>query len=210
MKLVIVSDTHCQMSKVKLPDGDLLIHCGDVSNRGSILEITEFNYDLQFVKNRYKHGILMIPGNHDWLFEHSPALAKEIMTNATVLLHEAIEIEGIKFFGSPHTPRFFDWAFNVDRGEPIAQLWKDIPDDTRVLITHGPPYDRLDVIRNEKVGCEELRKTIDERLKALKLHCFGHIHFSHGQMEVDGIKYVNAATCNEKYRTSNQPITVEI
>ena len=31
--------------------------------------------------------------------------------HCTYLEHESVEVEGIKIFGSPHTPEFFDWAF---------------------------------------------------------------------------------------------------
>ncbi len=53
-------------------------------------------------------------------------------------------IEGLKFYGSPWQPTFHNWAFNLDRGEEIKKVWDKIPNDTDVLITHGPPFGILD------------------------------------------------------------------
>ena len=36
-------------------------------------------------------------------------------------------------------PEFFGWGFNLTRGGPLLEKWNMIPDDTDVLITHGPP-----------------------------------------------------------------------
>ena len=211
MKLVIISDTHCKLSKIDLPDGDILLHCGDATFTGSVKEIEEFNHDLQFVKHRYKHGVLFCPGNHDWLFETRPERAKELLSNAKVLIDEEVVIDGIKFYGSPWQPAFCNWAFNLPRGEQLATKWKNIPNDVNVLLTHGPPFDILDVVPRgaEKVGCQDLRIRVDE-LKDLKLHCFGHIHHSYGQIEIDGKKYVNAAICNEMYEPLNKPFVIDI
>ena len=85
------------------------------------------------------------------------------------------EIDGVKFWGSPWQPAFYDWAFNVPRGRQLAEMWALIPDDTDVLITHTPPYGILDQVENgELVGCEDLREAL-LRVKP-KLHVFGHIH----------------------------------
>jgi len=49
-------------------------------------------------------------------------------------------IEDLKFWGSPVQPEFFNWAFNRERGEDICKHWDLIPDDTDILITHGPAF----------------------------------------------------------------------
>lgn len=56
----------------------------------------------------------------------------------TYLEDASCVVEGITFYGSPWQPEFFDWGFNLPRGEPCLQRWRDIPDDVDVLITHGP------------------------------------------------------------------------
>ena len=43
MKIVCISDTHSLQHKMTIPNGDLLIHAGDISSRGKIEEIEMFN-----------------------------------------------------------------------------------------------------------------------------------------------------------------------
>jgi hypothetical protein len=45
---------------------------------------------------------------------------------------------GYKFYGSPYTPAFCEWAFQLNETDAIEK-WKKIPEDTEILITHGPP-----------------------------------------------------------------------
>lgn len=205
IKIICISDTHTMLSKVKLPEGDLLIHSGDATFRGNVTEMIEFNSDLEKIKNKYRLGILYIPGNHDALPDLNPDFAREIITNATILIHEAIEIEGIKIFGSPYTPTFFNWYFMKDRGQQIKEKWEQIPEDTNILITHGAPMGILDMVpRGIHAGCEELHKRVFE-LKDLRLHVFGHLHSGNnkkygGIVKQNDITFINAAICNEEYK----------
>lgn len=41
-------------------------------------------------------------------------------------------------------PEFGGWAFNLPRGTPCLEKWNNIPDDTDILITHGPALGRFD------------------------------------------------------------------
>jgi hypothetical protein len=34
---------------------------------------------------------------------------------------------------------FYDWAFLKHRGDAINEIWKKIPKDVDILVTHGPP-----------------------------------------------------------------------
>lgn len=207
LKLVIISDTHNQHEGMKLPDGDLLIHCGDCTGRGDLKAILNFNKWLGTVKDQFKHGVIMTPGNHDFGFQNTPEIVIPMMTNAKVLINEAIEIDGLKFYGSPITPTFCNWAFMKDRGEEIAQVWEGItPCD--VLITHGPPKNILDRCPNGNVGCEALAKRVFE-VKP-KLHCFGHIHSGYGYHSEEGIKFINAAILDNDYKRKHSPITIEV
>jgi len=104
-------------------------------------------------------------------------------------------IEGLKIWGSPVQPEFFNWAFNRERGEDICKHWDLIPDDTDILITHGPAFGILDrVLEGEYVGCSDLLKKI-KQIKP-KIHAFGHIHEAYGQCEEDGTTFINACNVN--------------
>jgi predicted phosphohydrolase len=189
----------------KIPDGDVLIVAGDISSDGSKQGTQVFNTFLGRQPHKFK---LVIAGNHDWfLYKHD---GYEILYNAIYLQDEEVVIEGVKFYGSPYQPEFLNWAFNLRRGLPLERKWKEIPADTDVLITHGPPHGILDLAPDDKehVGCEDLLKRVYE-VKP-KVHVFGHIHDCHGREDRDEIIFVNASTCTEKYEPINPAIVVDI
>lgn len=217
MKVVLISDTHKQLGSVEIPEGDILIHAGDLTGSGSLNQMLPELAILGDLKQRFKH-IIVICGNHDFLGEENPEIMRLLCKDKGLIYldHEAIEIEGFKIFGSAYTPEFFDWAFNVPRGEPLAKKWAAIPDDTDILVTHGPPNGILDLIpphyyregQSPHVGCEELLKRVIEVNP--KIHVFGHIHHSYGKLEMYGTTFVNASICDEKYYPGNRPVVVEI
>src|SRR5690606_26824204 len=133
MKLVHISDTH--QERMYVPNGDILIHSGDATSLGTVPEILKFKNWFNALPHKHK---LFVPGNHDWLFQKNESLAREIMENTIVLIDEEITIDGVKFYGTPWTPMFFNWAFMKDDLE-LMDVFQNIPEDINVLITHGPP-----------------------------------------------------------------------
>lgn len=218
MRIVAISDTHSLHNQIKdIPDGDCLVHAGDMT--GSLLhqerDLKSLNEWLGTLPHKYK---LCVPGNHDETAALDPHRVDKILTNATLLIDNWVELGDVKFYGSPWTPEFMRWYFMRRRGADIAKAWAAIPNDTDVLITHGPPYGVLDgideyspgigdyVTRHE--GCEELRK----RVKTLmpQAHVFGHIHEGSGMDRVDGIQFVNAAVTDGSYRVVNPPRVFDV
>jgi predicted phosphodiesterase len=223
MKLVVISDTHDMHSKISVPDGDTLIHCGDWTNRGDPFAIEKF---LDWFSSQPHKKKMFIAGNHELSLDglRSKAVLSFIKeytdkdSNLHFLHNSSVVIDGLNFYGSPATPFFCNWAFNFHRGKDIAAEWKKIPDNVNVLITHGPSYGILDLVKDNisnkgrdlHQGCEELAKRIKE-LKELKLHCCGHLHTDGGKYQkVNGITYVNAAICTENYQPTNLPVEIEI
>jgi hypothetical protein len=132
-----------------------------------------------------------------------------MVTKAHYLEDSGIEIAGVKFWGSPWQPEFYDWAFNLPRGQALADKWALIPDDIDVLITHGPPLGILDqVITGDHVGCADLLEAV--QLIKPKVHIFGHIHEGYGRIEQNGTVFINASVCTARYRPINPPIVVEV
>ncbi|NIJ44439.1 Icc-related predicted phosphoesterase [Wenyingzhuangia heitensis] len=208
MKIVFISDTHGRHNYVKLPEGDILIHSGDLTSRGDIFEIAHFISWLN--KLTFKH-IIFIAGNHDFYLEkHSIDDFKDFLPNNAIYLNDSgCEIEGVKFWGSPIQPEFLNWAFNRERGVDIKKHWDLIPNDTDVLITHGSPYGILDqTVRGDKIGCEDLLKKVLEIRP--KIHAFGHIHEAYGIKNINETTFVNASLLNERYRYTNDPIVLEV
>jgi predicted phosphodiesterase len=215
MKITCISDTHNQHLHIPpdwLEGGDVLVHAGDVSGRGTLKEIEAF---LEwFNEQPYTHKIF-IAGNHDFWFERTTAfvvneMLQEKYPNITYLNDTGIEIDGVKFWGSPVQPWFYDWAFNR-MGTDICKHWDMIPLDTQVLITHGPMKGFLDMTtRGVSTGCPYLLEKSAE-MTNLKLFVCGHIHEAYGKFEFpDGGVFVNASTLNFNYQVQNKPIVVEI
>jgi Icc-related predicted phosphoesterase len=130
----------------------------------------------------------------------------------TYLQGEEATIDGLKFYGFPWQPVFHWMSFNAKEGERWGRL-KLVPEDTDVLITHGPALGIFDWIPDigEHVGCYPLAKKLEE-LTQLKAHICGHIHESHGfaVRESDGRKFANACTCDARYRPVNAPIIIDL
>ncbi|PKL76957.1 MAG: metallophosphoesterase [Candidatus Melainabacteria bacterium HGW-Melainabacteria-1] len=204
MRLVCLSDTHGRHHELKVPDGDLLLHAGDFSGRGLSAEISDFNAWLGSLPHRHK---LVIAGNHDFLFETDPTLARGLLNQADYLEDSGIELMGLTFWGSPVSPRFFDWAFNRSRGPEIQHHWSLIPSGIDILITHTPPHGICDQIWiGRHVGCEALRDELISRIRPRLLIC-GHIHEGAGLGNLDGIPVLNAASLDRRYQPV-QPLWV--
>lgn len=213
IKVVAVSDIH--QRDVETPQGDLLIVAGDYSFRGTLKEI---NWFVEWLKEQPQRLKVYVNGNHELGLEDNPWLNQEIMerTGAHYLENSSIDIEGIKVWGSPVTPMFCNWAYMQERGEEIARVWSQIPANVDILITHGPPMGILDPVpgyltrsgKEERVGCEELLKTVKE-VKP-KVHIFGHLHSGYGVLLEEDTLYINAASVNEMYEPINPPITFTI
>ena len=216
-----ISDLHG--FKPVLQGGDLLILAGDYTSSGTLIQWADFFCWLKYQSYQKK---ILVAGNHDNLFESGfPENKKEVNDVLEIpdfldmdvdfeyLCDSGTEYKGLKIWGSPWTPTFYDWHFMKDRGDPIKEMWDLIPDDTDILITHGPPLgiqDQTDSKHGKFAGCEELRNTINYRLKNLKLHVFGHIHEGYGSVQVNGVTYVNASLVDKIYRPVNKPIRFEL
>ena len=204
--IVIISDTHGMHDQLTIPEGDILIHAGDLCNAGKLREVVEFNDWIGNLPHRHK---IVIAGNHDWCFERQPNKARDILTNCTYLQDSSVEIDGLKFWGSPWQPEFCNWAFNIKRGHRLEAKWSLIPDDTDVLITHGPPLGIGDgTFYGEVAGCVDLAKRVKEVQP--RLHAFGHIHEGYSIEEKGGTTYVNGSSCDFNYRPVNKPLVFEI
>lgn len=209
LKLVHVSDTH--LKPFNPEPGDILIHSGDALNYGDLNELYKFSNQLSAVAPAYKH-VILVAGNHDRIFEEAPELAiellKETIPNLHVLHNQSIELEGLKFYGTSDNPFFCNWAFNK-YPEELMQSYANIPDDVHVLITHNPPKGILDKLYEKSLGSPELTHQLP-RLTKLKAHLWGHIHYSYGQVTIDGVQYSNAAICDESYTAVNKANIIEL
>jgi Icc-related predicted phosphoesterase len=197
-----------------LPVGDVLLIAGDFTSRGKVDEIEKFNTFLGRFKSYFKE-IIITPGNHDFLFEEDFPKARGLITNAKLLMNETHELyNGMTIFGSPVTPWFHDWAFNVKSYEDRRAIWDMIPVDVDIVMTHGPILDVQDVTSyGNHAGCDALRDRL-YKLACLKLHVFGHIHEGYGVINKPGnFTHIsaNVSICRRgKEQGLNEPTVIEL
>lgn len=191
--------------RLVVPDGDVLIHAGDSTKRGTLAQLRSFASFIEALPHRHK---IVIAGNHDFGLEQDLALGRELFGEG-YLCDAGKTVDGVRVWGSPWQPWFHDWAFNLARGEQLREVWARIPDDTDVLVTHGPPRGVLDkTITGEEVGCDELWEAV-QRIRP-RVHVFGHIHEAYGAQRVGRTLFVNACNCNLDYDPDNPVLVVDL
>jgi predicted phosphohydrolase len=206
MRIVCISDTHGLHDQVDVPPGDILIHAGDLTRTGDLDDVVLFSDWLGQLPHRHK---IVIAGNHDWAFERQPERARALLLGCIYLEDQETTVEGLRIWGSPWQPWFFDWAFNLERGPEIRAKWDLIPEGIDLLITHGPPRGQGDwTINNEAAGCVDLLDAV-ARVRP-RWHVFGHIHEGYGISEADGTTFINASICTVGYQPTNKPIVFDV
>jgi predicted phosphodiesterase len=211
-RIVCISDTHGLHDQIVVPDGDILIHAGDCTNRGIPTELVGFLTWFAAMPHRHK---ILIAGNHDWLFEKDPTMAGALLRkhapSVRYLNDSGVELDRLKIWGSPVQPAFYDWAFNRHRGQEIQIHRNLIPQNTDVLVTHGPPAGILDLTASgQRAGCADLARAI-AKMTRLRLSVFGHLHLEGGrQQRSAGVTYANASVCDEDYRPIHFPVIVDL
>lgn len=235
MRIVCISDTHSLQDNMlyEIPDGDILIHSGDISNRGGEKDVTNFIHWFQNIKGFDLK--IFISGNHDYCFEkvnephhkgdydwlhHLMSTENLSQSDVVYLQDDYITFiseefsKPLKIYGTPWQPWFYDWAFNLPRlGKELQEKWDMIPFDTDILITHGPPNGYGDLVNNWRqpntnVGCELLTNIIGEH--KIPLNVFGHIHEGYGVYTNENTTFVNASICTADYRPTNKPIIIDL
>lgn len=213
MKLCFISDTHMQLGQIihLIPECDYLIHCGDMTNFGTIPELMKVNEQFGQLLHKVKECIICIAGNHDIQLEKDLNLGNQIFTNAVYLNNEGLLLSNMMYlYGSPITPKFMNWAFMKTRGEEINRYWNQIPEWVDILVTHGPSFGVLDVnMQGMNCGCEMLKERL-KQLKKLKIHAHGHLHEAYAIERVGNITVINCASVNIFHDPINKPILIEI
>ena len=190
--VVCISDTHS--TTPTMPPGDILLHAGDLTIKGTFAELQSHLDWLNTLPHQHK---IVIGGNHDLLLDDEfvssfperifPKAGEEridlewgsvtyLNNNKTTLTVRGREVA---VFGSPMTPRSGNWAFQYP---PIRDVWKDaIPARTDIFLTHGPPKGHLDNDMGSK-GCEWLNRELWRTRPSLVV--FGHIHAGRGREDL--------------------------
>lgn len=191
MKIALFSDTHGSHEQITIPEADIVIFAGDMTHCRTAPEVAGFNRFLGRLPHRHK---VVIGGNHDHMLADNPEKAGSLLSEAIYLQDSSVVISGITIYGTPWQPLFgvnaCD-AFALPRGKALQEKWKMIPPGTDILLTHSPPLGILDHDGFISNGCFDLLETV-AALKP-KYHVFGHIHDSHGMVQLGPTRYIN---CN--------------
>ena len=208
VSIVCISDTH--NSQPALPDGDILIHAGDLTQSGSSKELQAAVDWLHAQPHPFK---IVIAGNHDlYLDANFPHVAGHAFSTCNsrprgepINWRDIIYLQDTKttvtcdngrrlsIYGSPHSPRHGNWAFQYPRSHDIWSA--KVPDDIDILVTHGPPRAHLDVLN---LGCVHLLQEL-WRVRP-RLHVFGHVHDGAGTewLQFDALQDVYERTVVSK------------
>lgn len=190
-KCLHISDTHGFHNQLRIEDDkyDYIFITGDVTNsKDTKKNKEELDSFLSFIVNvKVKKEIIMVPGNHDVSIERLNLKNYVESFGVRCLIHEEYVIENkisnttFKIFGTPYTPTHGEnWAYMRDRNK-LSEYWKDIPDNTDMLLVHGPPKGVLDLSYRqednhiERCGDKSLLNRLNE-LKQCRYILFGHIH----------------------------------
>ena len=194
------SDTHNRHRELKIPKCDILIFGGDAG----ITTYDKFEDFNEWIgKQPAKHKIVIM-GNHDRYCEQiGKNDTKLLLNNAIYLENESVQIEGIKFWGSPCSLEFHGWSF-MGNEERLAQIYQHIPENTDIVISHGPAFGILDVVGWKNQGSQALRYRIDEI--SPKYLISGHIHEDRGFLQKEFTTYINASILDERYQFVHEPI----
>ena len=237
MKIACASDIHGRWAELDYPNADILILAGDILSNyfrdretDARMQMEELASLDSFMKEMTSYkDIILISGNHEFCtLPSKEEQVRKICSNMHYLRDEAKVIQGKKIYGSPWQPHFFSWNFNFpDPKDNAARArahavtcWDMIPNDTEILITHGPSYSVLDCVppylangRDPHVGCPHLLNRV-KTLPNLQLHVVGHIHSGYGQVRKDDWPskplVVNGSVCTEDYEPINPIQVVEI
>lgn len=158
MNICCISDTHGSTPDNIPSNCDILTISGDISPalRGYEGEINQSKYFwdnfVPYFSRKAKH-VVFVAGNHDlFLFREMTRNSEGefrtlLPSNMHYLRDSGVEIEGIKFWGTPWTPTFGNWSFMAgDTDGQIGEHFAKIPTGIDILLSHGPMFGHNDRI----------------------------------------------------------------
>jgi Icc-related predicted phosphoesterase len=211
MKPIIyaTSDLHGMLPDPdSVPECDIFIVAGDVTpvtNHRLEFQASWINtYFIAFMAQiRAKHKI-WIAGNHDFICQQDPTAV--LSPHYTYLRDQETTVGGIRIYGTPWTPTFYDWAFMRSETD-LEGIYEAIPEGIDILISHGPPQGYCDQnVMYERCGSFALARRI-RAVKPRAVVC-GHIHEAYGLGRLGESEIYNVSRVNFNYQPVNQIVQI--
>ena len=208
MKVVAVSDLHGNLPSI--PPCDLLLLAGDLTP----VSDHRLPYQAEWLDTTFRawlegvaaRKVIGVAGNHDFIFEKAPHTVPRDL-GWTYLEDSGTTWEGLRIWGTPWQPWFFDWAFNLYEPDLVPK-WALIPADTDVLVLHGPPHGHGDGVperggRVRHCGSPSLLARIEAL--APRLVVYGHIHEGRGEWRLGRTVLANVTLVDAGYEPIYSP-----
>ena len=239
LRFVAISDTHTRHADIFLPQGDVLIHCGDFdmpesrpqAPKQTLKELCGF-FACAVQKGGFR-TVLFVPGNHERfvldlgvdtvqkeLDTSVPCDARLLVDAGVFLRANEIGSVGVAVYGTPHSVANSavspNCAFQAPFGstdKPAAITMLPRSGSLDVLITHGPPASV------DPRGCAHLDAVLDSgEVPHPHVHVFGHTHEGAGQVTprpppavgTHRCVSVNACSIDMSFCASQPPVVFDI
>jgi len=231
MVIACISDTHGIWLPPIPDEADIVIHAGDVTRGPKTASIMWMELEFAQWAKTVDRPIYLTWGNHDYIDWPQPFPGGLVLPdNVQICADEAVTIVGTQFWFSPWSPVFGDWAW-MDTESELRKKYTKIPEDTQVIVSHGPPKYYGDCLNDARfgppthVGSTPLLERFMALPEADLLIC-GHIHSGWGRFTtVDGYVYhggtnytptkagklvVNAAQVDEDYKPVHNAVQLVV
>lgn len=191
-----------------VPPCDILLVAGDYEvTRDLPRQLTVMRTVVRpWLERQPAEHVVVIGGNHDQTL--ASGFASDIFRGSRVVYLEdsAVTAAGVKIYGTPWTPKFFDWWFMADEKE-LWERFAYIPSDTDILLSHGPPRGAGDLTRS---GTRAGSTALAEHLQVIrpKAVVCGHIHEGYGVSTLSGMPVFNVSHMTADYRPLRKPLRI--
>lgn len=227
IKVAAMSDLHGDLPRVDpLEEYEVMFICGDISPLNIQSNSRKIRKWLLKVFKPWAEAlpcnkVFFIAGNHDLHFntefmeEHFSYEDKVTYLFHDDFLYYGSDEKEYLIFGTPYCKQFGNWAYMKSQ-EELEELYKDIPEDVDILLTHDQPYGYGDIIlqdvewnNGERIGNIALRDAVLQ--KQPKYMFCGHLHStSHNCIEIGKTKRYNVSIKDEFYDSVYDPLFLEI
>ena len=226
MKICAISDLHGYLPELK--PCELVLICGDsvpLEYQASSKKTKKW-YDTTFRKWAGElpcDKVLFIAGNHELHFPGKKIIYESLFSKDDKItylchseyIHKSKDGKEYKIFGTPYCKQFMNWAFMYPN-EELEKIFKNIPNDLDILISHDNPYGYGDIVLQEcpwadgsHIGNIPLAKAIEE--KQPKYQFNGHLHScEHSLIMIGNTKHYNCSIKDEQYNPVYEPLYLEI